>query len=267
MLKQNEEKGTNSMGNEKTQNEKQDNIIDEKDSLLSQMHHDIRTPLNGITGIVYLMRQNIGNPQKTEEYLEKLEDVTYELKRQVEAVFQLANMVGEGVNPVKEIIDLNEIAASGHMTDQSGVLEDRQANVLEVKEEHILSGKNVLIAEDNEINLVITFEILESWGCTIATARDGAQAVKAFRDSSEGTFDYILMDIRMPFMDGYEAARKIRALKRSDAQKVVIIALTANAYETESEKVRLSGMNGIITKPLHVSALKHLMCMMSGTQK
>lgn len=267
MLKQSEEKGTDSMGNEKRLNEEQVKIIKEKESLLSQMHHDIRTPLNGITGIVYLMRQNIGNPQKTEEYLEKLEDAAYELKRQVEAVFELSNMVGEGVDPVKEIIDLNEIAASGHITDRCGTIKESRIDVPQAGEEQILSGKSVLIAEDNEINLVITFEILESWGCSIVTARDGAEAVKAFKDSSEGTFDFVLMDIRMPYMDGYEAARKIRALKRSDAQKVIIIALTANAYETESERVKSSGMNGIITKPLHVSALRHLMCMMAGSQE
>lgn len=239
------------MGNENGYKENQNETVKDKESLLSQMHHDIRTPLNGITGLIYLMRQSLDNPQKTEAYLGKLESAAEELKKQMETIFQLSLLAEKGADQIRETIDLTEIAAGGCTTGQSVGLNEEQS----------LSGKRVLIVEDNEINLVITSEILEGWGCIITTARDGMEAVKKFRESREDTFDFILMDIRMPYMDGYEAAKNIRVLKRNDAQEVIIIALTANAYQTESERIKTAGMDGIITKPLHVSALKHLMCM------
>ena len=86
-------------------------------------------------------------------------------------------------------------------------------------------------------------------------AVDGAQAVRAFEASAPGYFDAVLMDIRMPVMDGLEATRRIRTLNRPDAQQVPIIAMTANAFDDDSRKSLESGMNGHLTKPLDLDAL------------
>lgn len=114
-----------------------------------------------------------------------------------------------------------------------------------------LKGFRVLLAEDNEINLQIASELLESQGLVVETARNGKQAVSLFRGSSPGTFQLVLMDLQMPEMDGYEAARRIREADNA----VPIIAMTARTMEEEKQKCFEAGMNDHISKPIDVDAL------------
>lgn len=116
-------------------------------------------------------------------------------------------------------------------------------------------GKHILLVEDNEINLEIATELIGMTGAAVETARDGVEAVERFQDSDTGQFDLILMDIQMPRMDGYEAARRIRALQRPDARSVPIFAMTANAFAEDAEKSREAGMDAHISKPLDIKAL------------
>lgn len=103
-------------------------------------------------------------------------------------------------------------------------------------------GKRILLVEDNELNREIAEELIGVTGASVESAEDGVQAVEMFKESAEGYYDLILMDVQMPHMDGYEATRCIRALGRSDAQKVPIFAMTANAFAEDVQKSREAGM-------------------------
>lgn len=113
-----------------------------------------------------------------------------------------------------------------------------------------LKGRRVLLAEDNEINTFVARRILESKGIIVEHAENGKRAVELVEQSPEGYFDAIVMDIRMPVMNGLEAARQIRAMNRADAQTVPMIAMTANAYEEDICQSLEAGMNAHLAKPI-----------------
>ena len=117
------------------------------------------------------------------------------------------------------------------------------------------SGNRVLLVEDNELNQEIAMELLGMTGVQVDTAGDGAQALELFQRSPEGWYDLILMDIQMPVMDGCEAARRIRALPRQDAQDVWIVAMTANAFVEDIRQSQDAGMNEHVSKPVDLDRL------------
>ncbi|WP_244062763.1 PAS domain-containing protein [Faecalicatena contorta] len=118
-----------------------------------------------------------------------------------------------------------------------------------------LSGKQVLLVEDHPLNAKIAQTLLERVGCTVYWMDNGQKGVQAFEDSPVGAFDAVLMDIRMPILDGLEAAKAIRMLNRADAKTVPIIAMTANAYDEDRKKSKESGMNMHLTKPIEPAIL------------
>lgn len=118
-----------------------------------------------------------------------------------------------------------------------------------------LSGKRVLLVEDNDINREIVMELLQMEQVETEAVENGKRALEVFEASVPGTYHAILMDVQMPVMNGYEAAAAIRNLKRQDAQKIPIIALTADAFAADVAKARSAGMNDHIAKPIEV---KHL---------
>lgn len=118
-----------------------------------------------------------------------------------------------------------------------------------------LSGKTLLIAEDNEINMLIATELLGALGAEMIEARNGQEALEAFANSQLDAIDAILMDMQMPVMDGCEATRAIRALDREDAATVPIVAVTANAFAEDIAKTTEAGMNGHVAKPFTVEEL------------
>ena len=119
-----------------------------------------------------------------------------------------------------------------------------------------ISGLNLLLVEDNELNAEIAETLLSDEGANLTVARDGLQAVRMFQDKPEGYFDAILMDLMMPVMDGYTATKKIRSLERSDAKTIPIIAMTANAFQEDAEKCIAVGMNAHLAKPLDIEKMK-----------
>ncbi len=115
-----------------------------------------------------------------------------------------------------------------------------------------VAGMRVLLVEDNQINCEIVEYILQDAGAEVVTAHDGRAAVDAFGASAPGSFDCILMDLMMPVMSGYEAARVIRGLERADAGTVPIIALSANAFEEDVALAKDAGMNEHLSKPVDI---------------
>ena len=119
----------------------------------------------------------------------------------------------------------------------------------------IYRGKRILLVEDNELNQEIAQTILEDAGFMVETAGDGVVAVKKMEQAVPGQYDLILMDIQMPVMNGYEAAKQIRSLKNRETASVPIVAMTANAFEEDREKSYEAGMNGYLAKPVSAEAL------------
>ena len=114
------------------------------------------------------------------------------------------------------------------------------------------SGKRILLAEDNEMNQLIAVAILEEVGFQVEIAGDGQEAVDKMAAAGPGTYDAILMDIQMPKMDGYEAARRIRAMDDPEKARIPIIAVTANAFEEDRKIALEAGMNGHLAKPYDI---------------
>lgn len=118
-----------------------------------------------------------------------------------------------------------------------------------------LKGARILLVEDNDINIYVAQLILEKAGCVVEIAKDGKEAVEHFEASEKNYYDAILMDVRMPVMNGIEATKTIRALDREDAATVPIIAMTADAFDEERKKTIEAGMNYHLSKPIEPKVL------------
>jgi len=123
----------------------------------------------------------------------------------------------------------------------------------------VLEGRRILVAEDNDLNWEILNELLSDIGIQLEWAENGHICVEKFQDSAQGYYDAILMDVRMPVMNGYEATRSIRALNRPDAQTVPIIAMTADAFSEDIKNCLDSGMSAHTAKPINLDELLSLL--------
>lgn len=119
------------------------------------------------------------------------------------------------------------------------------------------AGRRILVAEDNDINAMIATEILEQMGAEVDLAQNGQEAVDRFAAHPEEYYDFILMDVQMPVMDGRTAAKQIRQMNRADAKSVLIFALSADAFVEDERRSIESGMNGHYAKPVDFTALQH----------
>ena len=123
----------------------------------------------------------------------------------------------------------------------------------------IYENTRVLLAEDNDLNAEIGEELLSMMGIAVQRASDGQEAVGLFQSEPPGHFDLILMDIQMPVMDGYEAARAIRGSSHPDAAGIPIVAMTANAFAEDVKQSIMAGMNEHLTKPVDLDALRRVL--------
>lgn len=118
-----------------------------------------------------------------------------------------------------------------------------------------ISGIRILLVDDNDLSREIAAELLNMHDFIVEQAVDGVEAVNCFLDHEEGYYAAILMDVRMPVMDGYEAARTIRKSIRGDALQIPIVAMTANSYPSDRQKAMEAGMSQFIEKPLNMKFL------------
>ena len=369
--------------------------IEAKNTFLSNMSHDMRTPLNAIFGFTTLAKSNIGNQQLTRRYLERIEDSSHQLLDLIEKVLEIARTESEDAHFTETKCNLEEVARevynslrpkandknlsfslectdlkhpnvysnpeklrqlikyltsnaikynkingkvnlilreSEEISEEYSlyqiVVQDNGIGISKDFLEHIfepferekntthsqvlgvglgltiaknianrmdgdidvsstqgegstftatlrlrkqtdfctdenqsdnpyvnLPGKRILLVEDNEINLEIETEILQGIGFIIETAIDGSIAVDKLKHSEPGYFSLVLMDIQMPVMNGYEASKAIRKLEEPALAQIPIIALSANAFESDKQMSLESGMNEHLTKPIDIPLL------------
>ncbi len=179
--------------------------------------------------------------------------------------------VGLGMSIVKKLVDQMKgtVEVNSQIGKGSAVQITLSLRVDETRREDLpkedrsawgdVAGMKVLLVEDNEINCEIVEYILKEAGAEVVTAKDGKAAVDAFAVSRPGTFDCVLMDLMMPVMSGYEAARVIRGLDRTDAATVPIIALSANAFEEDIALAKDAGMNEHLAKPVDMRKMFQVM--------
>ena len=118
-----------------------------------------------------------------------------------------------------------------------------------------LSGTKILLAEDNDLNAEIAVELLQEEGCTVDRAKDGVECVDMLEKAANGTYQLILMDIQMPVMNGYDAAKKIRRMDDPPKADIPIIAMTANAFSEDKQAALDAGMNDHVSKPINMNVL------------
>ncbi len=173
--------------------------------------------------------------------------IVKKLVDQMEGTITIDSQIGTG-STIQITLPLQVDAAwSGQPAEEDP---DTQDNV---------AGMRVLLVEDNELNCEIVEYLLKEAGAEVTTANDGKAAVDTFADSALGTFDCVLMDLMMPIMSGYEAARVIRSLNRTDAQTIPIIALSANAFEEDIALSKDAGMNDHLAKPVDIHKMFNVM--------
>ena len=204
--------------------EKQLEVERLKNKYFADMSYEFRTALGTVQGGLELAQGHRNDPEKVEEYLTKIRP----------AVRTLARLVDD--NPFNR--------ETGIQTDYG--TEGAGEN---------LKGRKVLLVDDNDLNREIVREQLESFGLMVTEAAEGRTAVQQIEEGSEDAFDFVLMDLMMPVMNGFEATRKIRSLTDGRKAALPVIAMTASVSDADRREAKTAGMNGFIEKPLDIKKL------------
>ena len=219
------------MGLFKNSKEKVEETNNDKKAFLSDMSYKIRNPLNAIYGISEIVTRNIREDANKEQilmYMEILNDAANELQKVVDECF------AEYENPVVQ----------------------KKEEIIVTEEDYsILKNLRVMVAEDSSVSQIVVKELLENHGARVTLCNDGQEVVNLFDNSIAGSYDVILMDIKMPVMDGYEATERIRGLNHPQASTIPIIAMTAEAFADDIQLALRAGMNAHVAKPVSIDKL------------
>ena len=200
----------------------------------------------------------------SEEYLPTLFD---SFSREYNTTIGKVAGTGLGMSIVKKLVDMmgGQILVKSSLGKGScfsvilehPIVEDfNESKSSIIDEDMILDGKRVLLAEDNDLNAEIAMAILEMNGIQMDRVEDGAQCVSLLERMPEDAYDLILMDVQMPNMNGYEATRKIRSMENLKKANIPVVAMTANAFESDKQMAFDSGMDGHISKPIDMDQMK-----------
>lgn len=189
--------------------------------LLKEKNFKFRTLLNDMSGICHLIHTYNNNPKKLDELVGRLSELN-------NAILHIADEMMDCIN-------------------------DREESENNIVTEPDKNRPSILVAEDDVLGAQILTEILQDNGFGVKVAENGSAAVKLFDESTPGEFSVILMDTNMPKMNGCEAIRKIRDMKRRDAKSIPIFACTGSVLKDDIDKVRKSGANDYILKPLDIN--------------
>ena len=170
-------------------------------------------------------------------------------------VKQLMDLLGGTINMHSEENKGTTFTLRFHLPEVEGKTEAEEAAICSESNLACLQGKVVLLCEDNKINADIATRLMSAKGIVVDTAANGEIGVEKFQASAPGFYAAILMDLRMPVLNGYEATAKIRQLAREDAKNISVIAMTADAFEEDIKKCLESGMNDHIAKPIEPKKL------------
>jgi signal transduction histidine kinase/CheY-like chemotaxis protein len=186
--------------------------------------------------------------------------IAYNLAKMMQGNIEVESEPGKGSKftvfvqlPIQEVLEEND-------EQRQSETERYSSSPLEDFKNLGFDGKRILLVEDNELNVEVATEILETAGLIVDSARNGKDAVERVADSPEGYYQLILMDIQMPVMNGYDASAAIRAMNRQDLKKIPIIAVTADAFLNDERKAASAGMNGHIAKPIDIKKMKKVLC-------
>ena len=200
----------------------------------------------------------------SEEYIPTLFD---SFSREYNTTIGKVTGTGLGMSIVKKLVDMmgGQILVKSSLGKGScfsvilehPIVEDfNESKSSKIDEDMILDGKRVLLAEDNDLNAEIAMAILEMNGIQMDRVEDGAQCVSLLERMPEDAYDLILMDVQMPNMNGYEATRKIRSMENLKKANIPVVAMTANAFESDKQMAFDSGMDGHISKPIDMDQMK-----------
>ena len=197
-----------------------------KSQYFTEARHDLRTALDTISGGLTLAERHSEDPEK------------------------VRSCIGR-VRPALE--ELQTLVANDSFNREMGIAEP--AEVTELQKDLRFVGKRILLVDDNELNRSIVGELLEDSDLVVDTVATGTQAVVKLMNAAPGYYDYVLMDLMMPEMSGFDAARVIRALPERGKSHVPIIAMTASASGDERQRADAAGMDGFLEKPLQLDRL------------
>lgn len=207
-----------------------------------KMSQDIKSSINVILEYSEAARKTMGSPEKQLDCLNKIDYYGQALLGLINQVLDMTGFEAD-VRSFGTTLTLPERAAEPPA-------EEKAAGDFSC-----LAGKHVLLADDNEMNRQITKEALEACGISVTTASNGRIAADTVISADAGTFDFILMDLIMPEMDGYEAAKAIRALPEPEKSRLPILAMSASTLNEDIQKAKDCGMDALALKPIRIPEL------------